>query len=341
MSELSTHSKVHNRITTFVDWIKPDPEKRDEIKKKANNVRDVLKTKAESGDYNLVVVATPNAGSFSTKAGLRKHYRGDAEVEGLDVDIPFVVKDNIDGYKLNDLLSLFYDIVDDCYPDTEKKATKSSIKLKFTDGVNLDIVPLLEGATSEKQILIRSTGERINTSVQKQIDFIKSRTNSSNQEVGRVKFNECLRLLKWWRDFEANDSYYLGDDNSPPSFLINLLAAKAFDELSVEKTYAETLAKWFGYLAHVTRNKAPILFMDYNSPSKDVLANWTVKDPVNPDNNVVESWDNSKIDELASWFERGRDNWSRVIRFDLDGDDSKSLDHLVKIFGNSFKNHCD
>jgi hypothetical protein len=130
----------------------------------------------------------------------------------------------------------------------------------------------------------------------------------------------------------------LGGDDSPASFLINLLTAKAFDELSVKKTYAETLAMWFGYLAHMVRSKEPILFTDYNTPIKDHNL-WTVMDPVNLENNVVKNWNSLKIDELASWLEKGRDSWSRIIRHDIENNDSKSMDQLVEIFGNSFKNH--
>jgi hypothetical protein len=197
---------------------------------------------------------------------------------------------------------------------------------------------MLEAENINEQILIRSNGEKISTSVKKHVEFIKKRTNASNDEVGRVKYNECLRLFKWWRDSQANDSYTLGGDNSPSSFLINLLTAKAFDELSVKKTYAETLAMWFGYLAHMVRSREPILFSDYNTPIKDYNL-WTVMDPVNLENNVVKNWDSLKIDELASWLEDGRDNWSRIIRYDLENDDSKSMEQLVEIFGNSFKNH--
>ena len=338
MSELTTHSVLHKRITTFVDWIKPEPAKRDEIKDRSNKVREKIKSKAQSDEYGLVIVSTPNAGSFTTKTGLRRHFRGDAEVEGLDVDLPFVIQDNKDGYALYGLLDIFYKIVDDCYPNVPKEKTKSSIKLKFPDKVNLDIVPMLEGDNIDEQILVRSTGEKIKTSVKRHVEFIKKRTEISNKESGRVKFNECLRLFKWWRDSQANGSYILNGDDSPPSFLINLLTAKAFDQLSVKKTYAETLAMWFGYLAHIVKAKEAILFNDYNTPSKD-FTTWSVIDPVNPDNNVVKNWSSLKVNELASWLEHGRDNWSRIIRYDLEGENSKSMDQLIELFGNSFKNH--
>ena len=162
-----------------------------------------------------------------------------------------------------------------------------------------------------------------------------------------------MRLLKWWKDFQASldGAYYLrkevdqnGEvlrDKSPPSFLLNLLAAKAYDYLSVERTYGETLFRWSGYLSHVIDSREPVLFQDYNRPQKDESSNWTVMDPVNPENNVVRKWSSSTIDELVNWFNSARDDLSRIIHFDNDGDDTKSLDYQVKLFGNPFKNHCE
>lgn len=339
MSELSTRTVLHKRISNFVDWIKPDPKKRQDIKKRSETVKDNIKSKAE--EKGFVVTSTPYGGSFSSKCGLKRHYRGDAEVDGLDVDLAFVVNDKeSEEVNLNYLLDEFYKIVDDCYPKTKKEKTKSSIKLMFDDNVNFDIVPLLTGESNDEQILVRSNGDHINTSIKKHVEFVRSRTQSSNDESGRVKFNECLRLLKWWRDNHASSSYTLGGDNAPPSFLMNLLAAKAYDQLSVQKTYAETLAQWFGYLAHLVRHKEPILFTDYNKPKAESFI-WTVMDPVNLNNNIVQNWSDMKRNELADWLEKSRDDWSRVVRFDHEGEDNKSLDQLVSIFGNSFKNHCD
>ncbi|MBU3660364.1 MAG: hypothetical protein FGM14_10865 [Flavobacteriales bacterium] len=47
----------------------------------------------------------------------------------------------------------------------------------------------------EKQIVIWENGEIIKTSIQKNIDFIKNRTQESDEEDGIVRFNDCLRFL--------------------------------------------------------------------------------------------------------------------------------------------------
>ena len=339
MSEISTNTKLQSRLSTFVEWIKPDATTRENNKHRADNIRTCVSNKAE--DDGVIVESTPNAGSFATHTGNRRHYRGTAEIEGQDIDLPFVVKpESVDGRKINELLQKFYRYADECYPDTEKEITKSSVKLKFSDKVNYDLVPMLSAPDPEDQIIIRSTGEEVETSVQKHVRFILSRNKSSNEIDRKVKFYQCIRLVKWWRDIQASDGYYLGGDDAPPSFLINLLCAHAYDHLSVENNYAETLAKWMGFLANELKNRKAIMFNDYNNPRSDQSSIWSVIDPVNSDNNVVKNWNSTKIDELEDWFSKSRDNWMRVIRFDEDNEDSKSLEYLVKLFGNPFRNHC-
>ena len=125
MSELTTHSVLHKRITTFVDWTKPEPAKREEIKDRSNKAREKIKSKAQSEEYGLVIVSTPNAGSFTTKTGLRRHFRGDAEVEGLDVDLPFVIQDNKDDLQTPCWLCIINKVALDSLHDPDGKFTSN------------------------------------------------------------------------------------------------------------------------------------------------------------------------------------------------------------------------
>lgn len=344
MSEISTHTTLHSRMSCFVDWIAPDPDKISDIAERADTARKYIQKCAE--EDGLTITNTPKAGSFEKKTGLRRHYLGHAEIDGLDLDIPMVTKPkDEDGDLIDELLNKFEKYVikyrDNLFPAATVSKTKSSVKITFADEVSFDIVPMLSTNVSDEQILIRLTGEKIKTSVQKHNEFVKTRTKKSNDEAGRVKFNECVRLIKWWREIQSADGYYLTDDNSPPSIVIDLLCATAFDRLGVFKTYGETLSKWYSYLASVVRNKKPIVFTDYYTVSKiDSSIPWTVLDPVNSENNITKNWNNNKINELAEWFENSRDNWARVIHFDEDEEDAKCLDELILLFGNAFKNHC-
>lgn len=345
MSEISTHTTLHSRMTCFVDWIAPDPDKISDIAERADKARKYIQKCAE--EDGLTITDTPKSGSFEKKTGLRRHYLGHAEIDGLDVDIPMVIKPkDEDGDPIDELLTKFEKFVkiyrDNLYPAAKINKTKSSVKITFVDDVSFDIVPMLATYVIGEQIIIRSTGERIKTSVQKHNEFVKSRTRKSNEVAGRVKFNECVRLLKWWRDIQSSDGYYLSDDSSPPSIVIDLLCAAAYDKLGVYKTYGETISKWYSYLASLVRNRKAIVFTDYYRSAKvDSLATWSVLDPVNPENNITKNWNQNKVNELAEWFEKSRDTWARIIHFDEDEDNSKCLDELVILFGNAFKNHCE
>ena len=71
-----------------------------------------------------------------------------------------------------------------------RRRTQSSVWLEFAESkINYDLVPMLAvQGTDEEQILLRAGGERRRTSIQKHIEFVKTRTRKSNDLPGRVKF---------------------------------------------------------------------------------------------------------------------------------------------------------
>ena len=103
---LSVQSRLHRRLATFVDWIKPESDTREAIQKQASDIRRIISGQAATG--GLSIMATPEAGSFAKHTGLRRHMRGDSEIEGQDVDLPFVVKPaSKDGDRIDELLGRF------------------------------------------------------------------------------------------------------------------------------------------------------------------------------------------------------------------------------------------
>jgi hypothetical protein len=337
MPGFSNRSVLHGRLSSFVDWIAPGADTEDGIRRQAEEVR--ARTKGQAGADGLTVRSTPNSGSFAKRTGLRRHMHGDAEVDGQDVDLPFVVSPKTkDDEKVDRLLDRFERYAKASYPDTPRERTKCSVKLNFVaPKLTYDLVPMLATEVDDEQILLRDDGER-RTSVQKNIEFVTSRTRTSNALPGRVKVNECIRLMKWWRDYRQANAQSLTD---LPSFTLELLAAKAYDELSVKETYAETLARWFAYLTDLVSKRGAVIFTDFApKPAKIEEAKWTVLDPVNSANNVVSKLAGYQIDELAGWFAAGRDAWARAIGADLRGDDAASLAAPVELFGAPFKNHC-
>ena len=346
MSGFSTHSKIHNRISQFVKWITPEEDTEKTIDKQADEIRGRIKDKAE--EDGLTVLSMPYSGSYAKNDGIRRHFRGNSQVEGQDVDIAFIIKrKDKDGKEITELIYRFEGYAKKSYPKTTITTAKSSVEMDFSaTKLNYDIVPLLETDVTDRQELIRrDTGERRKTSIIKHIEFVKKRTNASNELKGVVKFNDCLRLVKWWRYFQQENSGVFGNgdnDKKVPSFLLNLLCAKAYDERKVQTTWAQTMADWFGFIANTVRNRKPVVFADYvANPQIDSTALWVVADPVDPTNNIVKSWQEYQINELAKWFEEARDTMIRAISRNTDGDDAGSLEYLVELFGNPFKQNCE
>lgn len=326
------------RFTNFVDWIKADLAREEEFRARRGNIRNAISSRAKAD--GLTIASTPNSGSFATRTGLRRHMRGQSEVEGQDVDVPFVVEPKTnDEQKLGVLLPRFEKYARAAYSGTEIDVTKSSVRLHFADNVNFDLVPLLATSNAERQILIRTDGERRETSVQKHVDFITGRSSKSNDLPGRVKFNEIVRLLKWWRCFREASA---GTLEEVPSFLVNLLAAKSFDERSVKETYAETIADWFGFLARLVRRRNSVAFSDFApTPQATPGSLWSVHDPVNPANNITSRWNELMCVELAEWFEEGRDALCDAIAA-FEGDrENDGIEDLVRVFGTPFRHHSE
>ncbi len=339
---ITNQARSHRRLAAFVDWIKPARDARDAIREQAGNIRQAIRNQATTD--GLVVVATPNGGSFAKRTGLRRHMRGNTEIEGQDVDLPFVVKPaTAEGERIDELLQRFQKYAAASYPSTPRGITASSVELRFVGSkLNYDLVPMLGARQLDHQIILKKDGTKRVTSVEKHIDFIHRRINSSDQLPGRVKFNDCVRLMKWWR-------YIRIGTNSPieevRTILIELLCASAYDRLSVAPTYTETLSAWFGWLAHVTAQRIRVEFGDYNSieplnKAEQGNALWQVIDPVNANNNVVHSnWGNIELSEFASWFADGRDCLSRLIAQEQAGRNGNVDDILSNCFGNPVLTH--
>jgi hypothetical protein len=337
MGLYSTKSKLHVRIRNFVAWIAPEKKTRDTIKKQSDEIRGKIKKNAE--DDGLTITNMPYAGSFAKKSGLRRHLQGETAIEGQDVDIPFVVKSDKET-EFEPLIQRFKKYAEKSYPDTEITTTKSSVKMKFVSTkLTYDIVPMFATEDSEKQILIRSDGEKIKTSVQKHTDFVRNRTKETNEEDGVVVFNDCIRLLKWWRSHKEQTT---NEIITLPSFLVDMLASKALEKAEINTTYPQTLANWFSYLALTVKNRETIWFNDYyKTPKPDTSKPWNVLDPVMADNNVVKSWSGWQVDELVDWLQDAADIMNRAIVADLQGRDGDSLEQMQLLFGKIFSSHCD
>jgi hypothetical protein len=341
---ISNQAVIHKRLKCFVNYIATEKDTLDEIKIKAGEIRECIESRAERDGYT--VLHSPYSGSFAVRTGLRRSLRGTDEVEGQDVDIAFVLKDeDSDGNTLNCMIDTFEGYLKERWPASEIGKSKSAANIHFKGmKQQFDVVPLIETKTPNIQKLIRTTGEERQSSVFKHKEFLKGRNVESDKIAGVVHFNQCIRLIKWWRYKQQSDSTILGKGDGKtevPSFLLNLLCAYAYDSCSVKPTYAETLARWFSFLYDIVYRKESIVFTDFiKRPKVDQNKLWSVLDPVDDTNNVVKNWGALEINELTDWLEDARDKMTQAIRYDQEGEDQKSLECLIELFGNSISNQC-
>lgn len=339
---ISTDSRSHRRLATFVKWIKPEQGTREKIFAQATSIRKNIS--AQAANDGLEVIATPESGSFAKHTGLRKHMRKGVEIEGLDVDLPFVVQPvTEEGERIQELLRRFEEYARASYPDTPRQITGSSVELTFAaSGLRYDLVPMLISTHKDHQIILKKDGTRRLTSVQKHTEFVSGRTSKSDDMPGVVRFNDAVRLVKWWRCVQISGSQTIEEVRTT---LIELLCAFAFDHCGVAPTYTETLAKWFTLLASVVARQATVSFNDYPTIEHQHSGapgnpHWRVIDPVNVNNNVVhQNWGRIEISEFASWFASGRDALNRIIAHERMGTVSTVDDLLVQIFGNPVITH--
>lgn len=342
--KISNKSLIHKRMKCFVEFIAPDPDKREDTKRQADEIRKCIREKAKEEGY--IVLSEPSSGSFAKKSGLRRHLLGKDEVEGQDIDIAFILKDkDKDGNSVGCMVHKFEGYLNKCWPNSDVGQTKSSATISYqSTKLRFDAVPLIETSQQDIQKLIRTDGSERKTSVEKHNYFVKKRNEHSNGLKGVVKFNDCVRLIKWWRYQRQSESGIFGNqegDKKVPSFLLDLLCAKAYDKLEVFETYPETLCRWFAYLADLLVRRQDIVFNDFiKRHSLPTDLGWKVIDPMDDTNNIVASWKDYEVEELLAWFNEARDRLTEATRHDWEENHTESLNCLVSQFGNSIKNQC-
>jgi hypothetical protein len=321
-------------LATFVESIRPENATVAHIEKQAPQIHAAMKERATAD--GLLIQSTPWSGSFKKKTGIRRYRRdGQTVVEGHDVDLPFIVSPKTrDGKEVKTLLDQFARYAEQAYPNNPRTRNRSSVHVEFKNTkLGYDLVPLLAvPGDNTTQILLRSDGERRKTSVQKHIEFITKRNGTSNAQG--VPFNDCIRLVKWLRDLRQSER---PTARRVPTFLLELLCAHAYDACKVEKTFPETLAKWFDFMGKTAKNRQRVSFTDFVTQSPPSSGVWGVFDPAFSDSNVVGKWKVDQIDELATWFEKLQKATNEVIGADIAGSETMVRDKLVALFGEPMK----
>jgi hypothetical protein len=115
------------------------------------------------------------------------------------------------------------------------------VELRFVGAkLNYDLVPMLATSQADYQILLKKDGSRRLTSVTKHTEFVRSRTRHSDTLAGRVKFNECVRLFKWWR-FVRIDASNSIDEVRTTTAILNRLMSEFFSD---DRGEGEGVTSW-------------------------------------------------------------------------------------------------
>lgn len=251
----------------------------DDLVDKYKTRRDEVKEEIE-GKYSSDVYSPKNSGSFAKHTAINSKF-------DLDLVVP---------YKRNSFSTLevmfddLYDFLLDKYSSVaEVRKQKVSIGLNFypdDDGesVCLDIVPGRELNQDQyiedknlnlyvnSQYGLLDEKSRIQTNIQSQIDHIKAKENE----------RKVIRLFKIWKT--SNNEKY-------KSFLLELIVIKAFEKSEITGSLWQQLKAVMSYVEH--------------NISK---TGFTLKDPGNAGNNVVDTLDEYERDNLSNSMKRMVDN---------------------------------
>jgi tRNA nucleotidyltransferase (CCA-adding enzyme) len=195
-------------------------------------------------------------------------------------------------------------------------------------GINVEVAPILyEGDPKWKGYLWdRSTRKKVLTSIPLHLDFIRTRKDKQPQHFAQV-----IRILKWWVQQRKKDT----NGFTMRSFLVELLMAKLADAGTKFDDYHTGLEQFFLYIQK-TGLKERICFKD-NYPASSLPSKNTgvveIFDPVNPQNNVAETFTDSSRKQLVDLAEQALDTLSYARNAQTKGD---SVACWQELMGSSF-----
>lgn len=232
----------------------------DDLVKKYNDKRDTVKEAIES-KYETNIYAPMNSGSFAKYTAINIKF-------DLDLLVPFK-RDSFDT-----LEAMFDDIHDFLYEEYKDEATirkqKVSIGLVFHSDIDGDVIDLDIVPARELNKDAYSNDNKLNLYVNSMYGTLKEKTylqTNIKAQIDHITLKEnerkIIRLLKIWKNHN-NEPY--------KSFLLELLTIKAFDKENITGNLWEKLKKVMEYISdNVTQE------------------NFTLKDPGNSGNNVIDT----------------------------------------------------
>lgn len=256
--------------------IKPTEAERKEARDHRNYVQRILDNR------ELGIIGVRSYGSYAKRTGVRP-------LNDIDL-IVYISPEKYPRKNPDRVLHLIARNIRSSFPQNEVIPSTRSVKVKYSSGFTVDIVPAFSLDTRNlepAEILDRQTSSWIETSPSKHIDF----TNYINSIDGRYK--NLIRIFKVWKEQRRRTFR---------SILIELLIADAILNDAVPRGWGEAIYSIFDYVKdHELLRK--IYFTQYHSkPSYYPKDPVVVLDPVNPKNNVANdfTW-NSKNEFMNAW----------------------------------------
>jgi tRNA nucleotidyltransferase (CCA-adding enzyme) len=290
----------------------------DEYREQVNRLRDKLTDHIKNHpDYSLVKML--NSGSVAKGTALRILNDMDVAVYVKAAEAPSDEKQFLQWLK--DRLQEAYSQ----FKPEQFEVQMHCVTLKFVaSGLNVDVVPVLyEGGANDCGFLIvKSTGERVLTSIPLHLEFVRKRKKNNP-----VRYAQLVRFIKWW----ARERRQADDQFRFKSFVAELICAKLTDTGLNLQDYTVALERVFAYIV-TTNLKTRIAFTDYyelTALPKEAGGEVELFDPVNPKNNVTASYTKANREAVvsaaadaldaitearyATTKERATDCWKRVF----------------------------
>ncbi len=323
---------IKARFEKFTKEIKPTPHHMNEADRQTDYMVEQLKNKvAADGSFEMEKVL--KAGSNAKFTSLRK-----TEENLFDVDLgAYYSGKGATKERLATLIQFTRDQLRAIYPNKEDEdfeKLKSAVRVKFRSGIklNVDVAPIIYDDSLDVENggwIPRPDGWRL-TSVTCHNKFVQKRTTESNKVSGPVKFNQLVRMVKWWNNLQG--------DLVQPSIFCELIAAKAFEECGVTSEWQTSLRVVFNcFRKH--QFLEPIVFSDYYDAKKVKLPNdkVIVMDSVNPQNNVTGLWTEETRIKYLDKIHDAYDAMMEARSAELDGDEDAAVDAWCQVFGEAFR----
>lgn len=244
---------------------------------------------------------------------------------GVDADIAVLL--DVSAAEKNDvdkLHSIILELLLAVYPTKKKEdfqVQPRTLGIHFHDsGLDVDLVPVIPipeepgygwQPSSQK-------GEPVKTSVQGQLDFIKSRRDADD------RYRTLVRLLKKWRNERELDKFR--------SFAIELIAAHLYDRDGAANSLEAGLQRFFLYIAQ-SELKQPISFPELGEIESFPAHTVVILDPVNKDNNVTARLTDSERKEIVS---AAQSAWETIEAASWKNTKGETVDLWKEVMGRSF-----